>query len=175
MRGQVHTFDSEATFLNGAQRDITWGITAGSPWTRSKGAQVPSEDADIRFMLPTVHYFIEVPQRLTEVPLVRYAGQETVRGTVYDVVFGTWESLEASARFDQYKIYLDPETSRIAKLYYTVREAGGLARGACHFDDVRSIEGYWLAHRMTVTAAIDDDPAAGWLHEMVISEFAFDP
>ncbi|MCB9679099.1 MAG: hypothetical protein H6737_28615 [Alphaproteobacteria bacterium] len=173
VRQRVHSFDSEAELLNGPEAGVTWGVTEGAAWRRVDGVEQPSDSAQIRFMLPTLHYFVEMPQRLTEAPLVRYVGTEEVRGATYDVVYATWERIEANPQYDQYLVYLDPETHRLAKVHYTVREIAPVASGVAHLLDQRPVDGFWVAHDIPVTTGLHDDPEA-YMHRMVLDAVRFD-
>jgi hypothetical protein len=169
---RAHTFDSVATFLD-ADQGLVWGIEGGQAWRqRDGGAREAVDDADITFMLPTAQYFVEMPFRLLEAELFRDAGPEEIDGVVYDRVFLTWRSLEPNADFDQYVVYLDRDTGRIAKVAYTVREVFSQAAGFAHFDDLRQIDGIWIPHRMTIGSP--GAPEAEWFHVMTIDALRFD-
>jgi len=174
MTTRIHSFDSAAHLLNGPEEGVTWGITDGRSWRLRDGSKTVAPDADIEFMLPTTHYFTELPQRLTEAELVRYVGEETIADSTFDVVFATWGSLDATEQFDQYLVYIDKDTGRIGKIFYTVREIMRSVSGTAHLDDQRSVDGWWVPHRMTITATPSDDPEGSPLHRMVIEEYAFD-
>jgi hypothetical protein len=169
LRLRVHTFDSSVLFHNGAREGQTWGIREGQVYRVDGAAEAPVDDAGLRFMLPTAHYFLEMPQRLTEAQIVRSAGRERVGDVDYDVVFATWGTVDANATYDQYRIYLDSKTHRLAKAWYTVREKGRFVEGVAHMDDQREVGGFWFAHRVPVTMAVGDDPAVDALHTMVFS------
>ncbi len=151
------TFDSQAEFLQGSKTDWTWGITDGQTYTLDpQGARVDVDDGDIRFMLPTVQYFVDLPFRIVEAELVRSVGTQQVAGSEYTVVYATWGTIDKNREFDQYLVFIDPDTERIAKVEYTVREMAGFITGTAHLDDQRHIDGLWVAHRMTVTTSPDD-------------------
>ena len=170
----IHTFDSEALLHNGPEAGVTWGITSGRTWRRINGVKTMGQDPDIQFILPTSQYFLELPQRLTEAGIVQFVGEEEVRGVRYDVVFATWTTLAANPDYDQYRVYINQQTGRIDKVWYTVRELGGLFTGICHLDNHQETDGYWVPFTLSVTAAIDDDPD-DYIHRMELSYFNFDP
>ncbi|MEQ1566429.1 MAG: hypothetical protein ABMA64_12380 [Myxococcota bacterium] len=171
---RVHTFDSEVRFVDGPREGQVWGIRDFATYRREGDRQDPIADADLRFMLPTTHYFVEMPQRLTEAEIVRSVGRERVGDREYDLVYATWGTVDANRAYDQYRIYLDPETGRLAKVWYTVREIGSFVEGVGHFDDLREVDGFLVAHRVAVTPGIGDDPATDALHTMVFDGFTFD-
>ena len=178
MRGSIRqrpgTFDSRVTFLGGEQDGVTWGIDDGVGFVVSAaGERSASDDSDLLFMLPTTQYFVDLPFRIQEAALVRAAEPQTLDGTPYDVVYATWGSIEKNAEFDQYLLYLDPQTHRIAKAYYTVRAISGFVTGTAHFTDLREVDGLWIPHTMVVTQSPTDAPDAA-LHTMTIERLRYD-
>lgn len=170
---RVHSFDSRVELENGPAADTTWGITDGRGWTEQSGAATPSDDPDLLFMLPTVHYFVEMPQRFTEAPIARFVEERTIRGRTYDVVFVSWETPLAHDAHDQYLVHIDQETGRVGIVHYTVRAIGRFVTGVGHLLDQREVDGVWIPHRMPVTTAVDADPA-DHLHEMLLSDVRWD-
>lgn len=171
-----HTFDSRAVFTAGVDGPLTWEVRDRAAYERAgDGAREPVDDANIRFMLPTVQYFVELPQRLTEAELAAWTGETTVRGRTYDIVYATWGSWAANPKYDQYLVHVDRQTGRVGMLQYTVREAMRIATATAHLDDYREVDGLWIPFEMTVTAAPTDDPHGdGWMHRMTVTSVAFD-
>lgn len=172
----VHpSFDTQVRFLDGQAQGQVWGISDWKTWEQSvSGEPQWRENKDAQFILPTMHYFMEFPFRMLEAPVVRYAGQEEIAGVQYERVFVTWQTLEPNAEFDQYVLYIDPDTDRIAKAYYTVREAGRSLRGTMHFNDMRQVDGVWFAFEMVVTAK-PQDPVDSYLHRVTIQDLVLAP
>jgi len=163
------TFDSRATFLGGTADGLTWGIEDWQTYTVSaEGERIDVDDADIRFMLPTTQYFVDLPFRLTEAELVRAVGEQTLQGETYDVVYATWGSIEKNADYDQYVVYIDPQTHLVEHVTYTVREMAPFVTGTCHLSEHQQVGGLWLPGRMTVTADPEADPGDGGMHTMVV-------
>lgn len=169
---RTHSFDSRAHLINGPEAGVTWGIDDSQGWRLVDGQRAPSDDPKLRFMLPTVHYFMEIAQRLTEAPIARWVGTETIGTETYEVVYATWKTAEAHDGADQYLVYIDPKTGRIAKTKYTVREIARFATGTCHLEDYREVDGVMIPHRMTVTPEPGDDVEA-YLHRMTVSDFVW--
>jgi hypothetical protein len=166
------TFDSVATFLNPEDQGLVWGIEGGEAWYAGPdGVRHETDDSNIRFMLPTVHYFVEMPFRFLEAEIIRYAGPQTLDGVDYEVVYLTWRTVEANREFDQYLVYLDPQTGRLAKVAYTVREVMGAAQALAHFDELHEVDGIWVPHRMRIGQP--GDGPEDWFHEMSIEELHF--
>lgn len=169
---RTHTFDSQVEFLDGPEEGTTWGITEGSGWIERDGQRTSSDDTNLLFMLPTVHYFMEISQRLTEASIARWAGERTIDGRTYDVVFATWRTVEAHDEEDQYLVFIDRATGRIGKVQYTVREIARFVVGTCHLGDQREVDGVWIPHRMSVTSEPTDSPE-DYMHRMSVSEFTW--
>ncbi len=165
------TFDSTVTFLSGPREGWTWGIEDWKTYTESPaGDRNDRQRNNIRFILPTVQYFVDLPFRIIEAPIVRLADPQTIDGVEYDVVYATWGSVEANREFDQYLVFIDRETHRIDKVSYTVRELGSFLKGTCHLDDTREIDGIWIPHTLTVTGKLDADPKKKPVHVMKLTE-----
>lgn len=167
----VHpSFDTQVLFLDGKAAGQTWGITDWKTWEKTEEGEASwSKNKDAQFILPTMHYFMEFPFRMLEAPVVRYAGVEDIDGVSYERVFVTWESVEPNAEYDQYVIYIDPKTERIAKAYYTVRDAGRVIAGTMHFQDMREVDGVWFSYEMVVTGK-PQDPLDDYMHRVVVEE-----
>ncbi|MCB9689812.1 MAG: hypothetical protein H6735_32535 [Alphaproteobacteria bacterium] len=168
------TFDSEVRFTSGAKDGWTWGIEDGHAYVVDpEGGRSETDDAQLRFMLPTTQYFVDMPFRILEAPIVRYVGEETHLGVDYDVVYVTWKSVEANPEFDQYLMYVDQGTGRLGKVQYTVRESARFVSATGHFDDVEQADGIWVPRTMTINTSPDADPATDRLHVMVVDEISF--
>lgn len=166
----VHpSFDTQVLFLDGAAKDQVWGISDWKTWESVSGEAAWVDNQDAQFILPTMHYFMEFPFRMLEAPIVRYAGVEDIGGVSYERVFVTWESVAPNAEYDQYVLYIDPESERIAKAYYTVREAGRSIAGTMHFQDMRQVDGVWFSYDMVVTGKPQDDLDKP-LHRVTVEE-----
>ena len=78
-------------------------------------------------------------------------------------MFVTWGALDAHGRADHYVVYIDPETHRIDRVAYTIREARdfvpwalrGVAKtvavGTMHYRDLRSVQGVLVSFDQVVT------------------------
>jgi hypothetical protein len=73
--------------------------------------------------LPAIQYLFELPIRIKEAPILKYAGTKEMEGITYDLVFATWDSLEPNKEFDQYLLYISQKTGFLTFASYTVRDA----------------------------------------------------
>jgi len=170
-----HTFDTRVDFLDGGREGWSWGGSDWRVWEARPSAEPGwAKNGDAAFILPTMHYFLEFPFRMLEAPIARYAGAETLGDVTYERVFVTWEGVEPSREFDQYVIYIDPATARIAKAHYTVREIAGFVTGTMHFEDIREVEGIRFPFDMVVTAS-PGDALDDYLHRAVVESLTLGP
>ncbi len=161
--------------IGGSEDGTTWGVEDFAPYVLDDAGQPsPVDDGDIRFTLPTVQYFLDLPFRLPEAELVRAVGREEVNGIAYDVVHATWGSIERNRDYDQYLIHVNPETHRIDRVTYTVREVAPFVTGTCHLDVQRLVDGLWVPHRVTVTPTPSDPTDDGGMHRMVVETMRYD-
>lgn len=151
---------------------LVWGVQNWKVYEQPKGGSAEFVDNnDIRFILPTVQYFISLPFRLIEAPIVVDAGSTTIAGTDYDRVLVTWDSVEANDEYDQYVVYIDKSTGLIDKVEYTVREIMSFITGTMHYGDFRNVGGVTVGFDQTVTSSpTDADP----MHRMTLTDLAYD-
>lgn len=92
-------------FLEGESIGSSWGIQNWATYQKTKNDSLEFIDSDaIKFWIPTVKYFAELPFRIHEAPLVRYIGKSRRKEKEYHQIYATWHSLEPNATYDQYVI-----------------------------------------------------------------------
>ena len=173
-RHQLGTFYAQTEFLDGEAVGERWGVQAWRTYrVASDGAIDFSEDEDIRFIIPTVQYFLELPFRIHEAPIVRAAGAESIDGRIFDRVFATWRTVEPNTTDDQYVIYIARDTGRMEKVEYTVRDIMRNLTGTMHYADFREIGGLMVPFVQSVTTHPDDDPE-DYMHRMTLESVKLD-
>lgn len=116
------TFDNRVTWLEGEMEGEIYGIQSWQIYHQGRGEEMEKvKHKKIRFMLPTMHYFMELPYRLSKAPIISYMGEEILNGIPYHRVFATWDSPEAN-QHDQYILYIHPETELVERTTYTIRD-----------------------------------------------------
>ncbi|MEO0606396.1 MAG: hypothetical protein AAF211_33520 [Myxococcota bacterium] len=170
---RLHSFDSRATFLDDDHAGLVWGVTGGRTWVTDDGVTTIEDRSDVGFMLPTMHYFTEIPYRLLEAPILIDVGPETLDGVTYKRVFATWSTTAPNAEFDQYVVYIHPETGRLAKTFYTVREMASFVTGTMNYEDYQEVDGAWMPMTMYVSPEPKDGMADN-LHAVEVKGWAFD-
>lgn len=169
----LHSFDSELYF-QGEHDGLLWSITDWQTAVQDVGVMVPRKGhKEARFILPTMSYFVAFPYRILEAPIIFDAGPVDLDGVRYQTVFVTWEDARPQPEWDQYILYINPDTGRIDKATYTVRELARFVTGTMHFEDYRLVDDAWLPHRMVVTAKPTDTDADA-MHIVEVSSYRFD-
>ncbi len=151
---------------------LVWGVQQWKPYRQRKGAQVVEfvDDSDIRFMLPTVQYFISLPFRVIEAPIAVDAGIVNIDGKSYQRVLATWGSIEPNREYDQYIVFIGQDSGLIEKLEYTVREVMPFITGTMHYDDFRDVGGVKVGFKQTVTSSPTDQEV---MHRIVLQDLRF--
>ena len=138
------------TFRGGERDGLVWGIQHWQTYTETpKGVRAFAPDDTIKFWLPTIQYFVEMPFRIGEADVVRYAGEQRLDDTPYDKVFATWHDPEPQPDVDQYVLWINRGTGRLDYAQYTVRDMGKLIEGCMRFEDFRDIDGFTIPFKMT--------------------------
>ncbi len=159
------------TFLDGPTEGAVWGVQNWVTWTQPKGGKPAyAPDDTVKFWVPTITYFLELPFRLPEGGVVAYAGEETLFGRPHAKIYVTWGSGEADPKVDQYVVYIDQETHLVGCVFYTVRDMMPGVTGAMRYQDYRDVEGLKIAFEMTATPEPD---ISFVIHRMVVSEGRF--
>lgn len=178
----VGTFDSKVNFLDGKAKNTSNGLQSWEYYTTDQQGNLnfPEKQNDrVVFGLAAFQYFTEMTDRLRKAPLITYAGQTTIDGTIYDQVFVTWEKYKAHKEHDQYIVLINTNTKMVDMVKYTIREnymkmPGGLMMwGTMHFSDYRDVQGVKIPFKQTVFAFGPKKEKKN-IHQLVIEKFEFD-
>ena len=159
-----------AEFVDGPEKGTAWGIQQWVTYTVPDGQTSPrfEPDSDIWFWLPTIVYFFEAPFRLREGQNVAYLGSEKLGDRTYEKVFVTWGGWQVSGEIDQYVVWMDAQTRRLAYLEYTVRDFGASMKGTVAYSKYTDVGGL-LAPGDVRTVDGPGSSEVG-LHQMVFTE-----
>lgn len=162
--------DSYASVLGADNSPGTqYGIHDWNVWRRNPGeAAIYEDNADMRFMLPTLQYFLELPFRISDAAIVDYGGQTRIGDVQYDVVYATWDTYPPNPRVDQYMIYINQASRRAELVGFSVRDMAGFAQGAVQYGDYRQTGPFLLSHDLRLIAAVDDPSL---VHHIKVAEF----
>lgn len=157
-------------FVGGPRAGHRWrfenGRTSGEDET---GAREEVSDADVRFWVPTIEYFLEMPFRLLEADIVAHAGTREIDGEAHDLLYVTWRNAAPQADIDQYLVWVSQESGRISYVEYTVRDFGKRMQGAMQYADFREVDGIVFPYRMT-SAPLGEDI----VHRFTVDSIVFD-
>ncbi len=167
----VGTTDSRLTFLEGKQEGEVWGIQNWATYTEVEDVEaVFKQQKKLKFWLPTIQYFMEMPFAIQYAELVQYAGEEKLGGQTYDLVFCSWRELTPQKKVDQYLLWINRETKLLDYAQYSIRDLAGFLKGAMHFEDYRTIEGVQVSFKQTASSKPGDKK---FLHRYLLESFDF--
>lgn len=152
---KFNSFDSRATWLEGDLKGETYGIQSWQVYHENAKKDTISKinDDDLTFILPTMHYFIELPYRLSNASIVSYMDEETIDSIKYDRVFIAWGSPEPNEN-DQYILYINKQNKRVERTKYTIRDnfmwTPKKFCGTAVYSDFRQVDGVTLPFNMKV-------------------------
>ena len=169
------TFTSQVELLDGPEKGLVFGLQNWRTYKKDKGKVILEKKAlRTSFYLPAMQYFTEFPFRILSAGIVRYGGKSTFGGKVYHRVFATWGNEKPSKKYDQYDLWIDAKTWRMASCLYTVREAFPSATGTIFFKDYRRVGGLLLSFDQWVMLEshknFKDVPTSGWFHRWIIQK-----
>ena len=165
-----NTYDGKLSFVNGPNKDLSWGIQSWKTYTQRAGeAPQFTKKKDIYFWVPTYQYFIEFPLRIMNANAFGYAGTQTINGVPCEGIIASWNTIEPQRHIDQYLIWIAADTKRILKLEYTVREMFNFLTGAAYYTEYKDFEGILLPTKMPVESNLVGK--GKFLHQMDILGF----
>lgn len=141
-------FQNKDKKLTGA----AWGIHDWNVWHHEAGKTAVYEDAhDIHFLLPTLQYFVEMVYRLPQGQAIRdYAGEQTIDGKTYHVIYMTWGSYPPNDMNDQYVAYINKANSRLERVDFTVRDKAGFVSDTVVYGDFKQVGDFILPHLISI-------------------------
>ncbi|MBV6646131.1 MAG: hypothetical protein KI790_11820 [Cyclobacteriaceae bacterium] len=116
------SFDGQMQYLETKKKDNIYGIQSLNYYKIEDGEEAVFKDSKkMEFAIAAVQYLFELSLRMIDAPILKYAGTKEVEGVAYDLVFATWESITPNKTYDQYLLFIHPETSYLAFASYTIR------------------------------------------------------
>lgn len=141
MTSTLGTDDCEFTLLNGANKGQIWGVEEWKSYQNKNGNKEFVHHEKYHHKLIYKNYWFQFPFRISEAPIIAYAGESTVKGEAYDLLFITWGSEVPNREYDQYVLYLDKTTRMIEWLNFTLREKVNFIQITAQFTDFKVING----------------------------------
>ncbi|MBR32867.1 MAG: hypothetical protein CMN77_16310 [Spirochaetaceae bacterium] len=133
--------------------------------------ELEPDNDDIKFWVPTLNYFLQLPFRIGEADVVAYAGERELDGRVFQLVFVSWNRAEPQDMVDQYLLWIEKKTGYIEFATYTVRDMGGFVTGTMHYSDFESQDGLVIARSQAVVDS-PEEPGEP-LHRLSIQKIHF--
>lgn len=143
--------DCEIKLLNGPSVGSQWEYSDGQTNVFDPNGQaIAGDHSTQKDKLLFKNYWFQFPFRIGEADIISYAGQATIGDKTYELVFASWGSAEANSNFDQFVLYLNPDTYFLEYLHFTVREKAAWAGLHAQFSDYQSVDEFYLAHSQFV-------------------------
>ena len=115
------TFDAQFHYTN-IRNQKTYGVEGANFYViKKEGEKKFKKKRSMVFSLAALQYLLELPLRLREAEILKYAGSTVFEGKAYDLVFASWQSVAPNTEFDQYLLYISKETGHLRFASYTVR------------------------------------------------------
>lgn len=146
------------TFLDGDKRKGTsWGVQQWVTYKVDKAGKISwAKDDTVKFYVPTCQYFIYMPFYLADAQKLTYAGEKTLHGKQYDLVYATWGKWEPQPKIDQYMIWIRRDNKRIDFIEFTVRDKLNRIKVPVHMSDYRKVDGLLVAFDQKILNGINN-------------------
>jgi len=157
--------DSRADFKDGH----VWVLQSWRSFAAKAGEDILEVNSNkIKFWLATYQYFIELPYRMKEGSVIRFAGEEFYKGKLCSKVFVSWEQEKPTKAHDQYVLWIEVATGHLVLVQFTIRDMLLARKGVAYY------EGYEWMEDMLIPAEIEvrtNLKAYEPLHKMNILKF----
>lgn len=121
LRYRPMSFDGQFNYLETKDKTI-YGTQSFKSYEIEENGELSFKNKEkITFSIAAIQYFLELPLRLKEAPILKYAGTQDFEGKTYDLVFATWDKLEPHKEHDQYLLYISQDTGYLSFVNYTIR------------------------------------------------------
>ena len=141
MTSILGTDDSEYVLLNGSDKGQTWGMEDWKSYQIKNGQKEFFHNKTYYEKMTNSNYWFQFPFRISEAPIIAYAGESTVKGTTYDLLYATWGSEAANREYDQYVLYLNQDTKIVEWLNFTYRGKAKFVNATAQFTDFQTVSG----------------------------------
>ena len=157
MSCKIGSSDGQMRLLNGPQEGSSWDIRNGTVYG-ADGDPDPENQKMVWHKQSYKSYWFQFPFRMREADIIAYGGQRNIDGTDYEVVYATWHSEAPNSKYDQYMLYLHPDTHLLEHLEFTLRDRHPMAGGISRFDQFEKHDGFTLPMAQYITMGSLDRP-----------------
>jgi len=171
MTCSIGSSDGSLTLLNGPKKGTSWNIKNGM--TYSPDGKMDKENHQMVWHKQDYKsYWFQIPFRIRDADFISYGGQREIEGVNYNIVYATWHSETPNSKYDQYMLYLHPETHQLHWLEFTLRDRHPMAGGISQFTKYKENNGLTLPMSQFITMGTLDKPMKK-LHENHYQSFSF--
>jgi len=167
----IGSSDGQLTLLNGPMKDKSWKIKDGIVYN-SEGQKDDVNQEMMWHKQSYKSYWFQLPFKIREADIIAYGGKRTIKGTEYNVVYATWHSEAPNSKYDQYMMYLNPETHQLEWLEFTIRDIFSMATAISQFSKHKTKDGFTLPMAQYITMGNLNKPGKK-LHENIYKDFSF--
>lgn len=179
---EVGTFDSQISFLDGKRKDNRAGLQNWNYYEIGNNGSIEliKTNKRIGFGLPAFHYFFERIDRLSQAPIISYAGESEFRNENFDLIFCSWNNEKPNKAANQYILWINKKTDLLQYAEYTIREnylkmpGAKTMHGSIEFVDFKNIDGVMIPFEQTIYIGTMAKKINKYLHQFKVSEFDFD-
>lgn len=125
MRYRANSFDGQFHYLNTDDQDVIHGLQSFRYYqqdARTGSLDTIKSEKGIAFNIQIVQYLFELPIRLINAPIIKYAGTREKEGIAYDLVFVSWKSVAPNNEHDQFLLYINADTKHLDFANFTSRQ-----------------------------------------------------
>lgn len=157
LRGRMvrRTWTTELERLDGEHAGERWGLQSWQTWKAPAG-QPPRFDESwwVATTVAGLRYFLELPLPQDTATHVQDAGAAEWEGKTYERLYVTWNQPGPQRDFDQYVLWIDPDSGLVGRVDFTIRAVSGLAVARARFEGQRDFDGVKLAARIVIDAVL---------------------
>ena len=169
---QLSTDNMYLKFLEGDSKDKIWGLQNWETYTVQNGKLKWSDDDTIRFWLPTLNYFIQLPFRISEGNVQLFSDFKMIAGKRYARVFVSWGKSSPQDDIDQYVLWIDATTGLLTYVEYTVRDIASSIVGRVALTNFKKNRGMTVPGYITTIDEIGP-PGKDFPHRIVVDRVDF--
>lgn len=152
MKSFINTTEGEIELLNGPNTGTKYKLANNQFYKQEAGGTWEEHEPNrIEKKIDFKNYWFQFPFRMREAAIKKYAGTEVVNGIEYELLFVSWGSEAANRDYDQYLLYLHPESHLIDYLIFTLRDIQVALQVISRWDDFRQVGPFTLPHSQYIT------------------------
>ncbi|MET1257708.1 hypothetical protein ABV409_00110 [Flagellimonas sp. DF-77] len=178
LRYRTRSFDGQLRYTE-SRRNRTYGVQSHKAYRfENEGAARFKNRPKLVFGLTAIQYFFELPIRLRNAPILKYAGSTEFEGRRYELVLASWKQLAPHPENDQYLLYFDSETKVLRFANFTIRDlkfpVPKSQYGSIRFESFHKDATGTTYPRELIIQSNHLKKTSRWIHKIAIDSMAFD-